>query len=88
MSVRVPKLKISGHIIYHMTQSPYPPATVHWTKRWACYQEKLIYHLAALSPCALVQKDTESVKFPKETWKWEMILSHPASVESCEQGGR
>lgn len=71
--------KTNGHILYHMTQSPYPPTIVHHTKRWALDQEKLTYQPGA-------KKDTEPIRLGKETW--EMIFSHPASVQSCEQGGR
>jgi len=40
-----------------MTQLPYSPAIVYWTKRWAPAQEKLNYQLAAFYICPGVKRN-------------------------------
>lgn len=66
-----------------MTQPPYSPALVYWTKRWAPDQEKLTSQLAAFYLCPGAKK-LHQEDFSRDIWEWEVVLSHLASVWSCE----
>lgn len=73
-SVSVGEPKLPGGVFFTMGPSP-PALQLYFTG-----PRKANLTSGQRSTYTLVQKETEPIRFSKETWTWEIFLSGPASV--------